>query len=465
MKSKILLLTTIFSMVYFTTAFAQNVYFGERVQVVGSFNGYSTTPYGTDYRTTTYRTVSTTTTNPTDGRGQWATTINVAASGGDVVPVNMAGGGGNGFLFISGPTTSAFQNKWVFGGVGQAALNGVNSCIYQGSTDMGLDMSSPGYYTFVMNDFGYAVNANTKFFVARTAATPVSVARTSQTINADNSITVNISTSSSPSPGETVYVRYVIGDASDFSGTTATNVVAAAGIGTSYTATIPAPATSSTVKYYVFTSTATGLDAAAEIDKSLSIIRYDDNAGANYSAAIVLPIGLQYFSGLSKNGANNLAWKTSIEINAKSFEIEKLINTWTTIGTVAATNISGSSYSFIDNSSENGDNLYRLKLLDKDGSFTYSPTISVNALVTNSLKLYPTIINGNSFNIVFNQPIASKATINIVSTNGKLLQQNTLDISAGNTTLQQTLPTLTKGIYFITVNTAQAQKTFSILVQ
>ena len=49
---------------------AQNIFSGEPVQVVGSFNGYTTTPYGSDYRTTSFRRVSVNTGIPTDGRGQ-----------------------------------------------------------------------------------------------------------------------------------------------------------------------------------------------------------------------------------------------------------------------------------------------------------------------------------------------------------------------------------------------------------
>jgi hypothetical protein len=470
MKSKNLLLTILFSVVFGTTIFAQvgntNIYFPESVQVVGTFNGYSTTPYGTDYRTTTYRTVSTvsSTAKPTDGRGQWATTINVATSGGDVTPANLAGGGGNGggFLFISGPSTSRFNNKWAFSGVAQATLNTVNNGVKEGAKDMGIDMSTPGYYTFVMNDAGYV---DTKFFIGRTSAAPVTVARTSQTVNGDNSITVSITTSAALS-SEAVYVRYVTDAASDFSGTTATSIVAATGSGTSYTATIPAPASSTTIKYYIFTSTATGLATAAESDKSLSVIRYDDNSGANYTTPIVLPINLQFFTGTSNNEAVSLNWKTSVEINANNFNIEKLTNsTWNTIGTVAAQNIGGSNYSFIDNAPDNGSNTYRLKLVDKDGTSNYSAAITINAQVTSGLKLYPTLVNSNSINIVFNEQKAGKATIKVTALNGKVLQQNTVNVNEGNMVLQQTLPLLTKGNYVVTVSTAKTQKTFTIVVQ
>ncbi|MFN4198794.1 MAG: hypothetical protein ACK4FS_07195 [Flavobacterium sp.] len=80
----------------------QNVFSGEPVQWVGTPNGFNTEPYNSDYRTLGYRRVSVNTGNPTDGRGQWATTINVQNSGGNIQPSNMPGGGSGGWLFISG---------------------------------------------------------------------------------------------------------------------------------------------------------------------------------------------------------------------------------------------------------------------------------------------------------------------------------------------------------------------------
>lgn len=461
MKQKFLL-SIAFVGLLTVTGFSQNIFSGEPVQVVGNFNGYVTTPYGTDYRTTTYRKVSTTVANPTDGRGQWATTINVAASGGDVVPTAAF------FLFISGPSSNRFQNKWSFAADMQATINTVTTSIKEGAKDMGLDMTTVGYYTFVMNDFGYTADPNTKYFVGRTAAAPVNVTRASDVINANTSVTVNITTSATPSAGENVFVRYVQGGpSSDFSGSPSTTVIQATGSGTVYTATIPAPATSSTSKYYVFTSTATNLSTASEIDKTLSVIRYDDNAGANYSANIVLPISLQYFNGVLKNNAIALSWKTTSEINASSFDVEKLtVSNFTKIGSVAATNNSGgSTYSFTDNS--NATSTYRLKLVDKDGAAKYSSAITVNASTTavNSVKLYPTIINDNAFTINFNQQVSGKATIKVLAVNGKTLQQTILDINAGTTTIKQQLPSLQKGTYIVAITTNEEQKNFTIIVQ
>ena len=462
MKQKFLL-SIAFVGLLTVTGFSQNIFSGEPVQVVGTFNGYATTPYGTDYRTATYRKVSTTVANPTDGRGQWATTINVAASGGDVTPSAAF------FLFISGPVANRFQNKWAFNSNMQGTINGVTTSIKEGNTDMGLNMSTVGYYTFVMNDFGYTADPNTKYFVGRTAAAPVNVTRASDVINANSSVTVSITTSATPSAGENVFVRYVQGGpSSDFSGTPGTTVIQATGSGTVYTAVIPAPATSSTSKYYVFTSTATNLlTTATEIEKTLSTIKYDDNAGLNYSANIVLPISLQYFNGVLKNNAIALSWKTTSEINASSFDVEKLTGSnFTKIGSVAATNNSGgSSYNFTDNS--NATSTYRLKLVDKDGAAKYSSAITVNASTTalNSVKLYPTIINDNTFTINFFQQESGRATIKVLSVTGKTLQQKTIDITAGTTTIKEQLPSLQKGTYIVAITTNEEQKNFTIIVQ
>ena len=186
-----------------------------------------------------------------------------------------------------------------------------------------------------------------------------------------------------------------------------------------------------------------------------------------YNFTVVLPISLQYFNGVLKNNGIVLTWKTSSEINANNFEIEKLSRgNFVKIGSVAASNNSGSNiYSFTDNA--NVTSTYRLKSIDKDGAYKYSSAITVNASITtlNSVKLYPTIINDNAVTINFNQQGLGKAIIKVLSVNGNILQQQVLDISAGATSLRQQLPSLQKGTYIVNITTNEEQKSFTIIVQ
>ena len=265
------------------TLFAQNVFSGEPVQWVGRPNGYNTNPYNSDYRTLTYRRVSTQAANPLDGRGQWVTTINVAPSGGNITPDNMPGGPGAGWLLISGPSSNRFQNKWNFNGIGQAALNSYNDIIRQGGgNDMGLNMGTAGHYTFVMRDAGYA---NSEVFIAYTVNAPVTVSRASQGF-ANGLPVINISTGATPSPNENVYVRYRVNN-NNF--TFGTSIVQATGSGTSWTATLPAIACQSDIHYYIFTSTRTlaQLQSDSEQQRSMSALRVDDQNGQNYTLSVL----------------------------------------------------------------------------------------------------------------------------------------------------------------------------------
>ncbi len=270
----------------FVQASAQNIFGGEPVQVVGQMNGYSTAASSNS----TFRRVSFASGTTTDGRGQWVRTYNVQSSGGDFTPINMPGGNGSGFMFISGPSSGGncggrFNNRWNFSGVGSAALNSVNGISSYSNncagTDMGLNMSTAGRYTFVFNDVGYT-GTNARFYVGYTANAPVTVTRSSQVLNFNRTATINIATGTTPSSGENVYVRFTT--ASDFSSTNSSSFVQATGSGTSWSATIPAQAIGSTVRYYVLTSTVSlaTLNSMSEIDKSLSVLNFDHNSGNNY---------------------------------------------------------------------------------------------------------------------------------------------------------------------------------------
>ncbi len=266
---------------------AQNIFSGEGVNWVGQINGYSqpTNLAAGDYRVLQYRKVSTTATNPGDGRGQWATTINVQATGGNVTPLNMAGGNGNGFIFTSGPPAGQFNNKWNFAGVGSGSLNAVNGVQYvtTGGQDMGLNMSTAGHYTFVLKDAGYS---STGFYVGYTTNAPVNITHTPATqlaMQSDRSAVVSFTLSGTPSTQERFFVRYRT-TTNDFS-TTNTVVEATQVSGTTYAATIPTQAAGTNVFYYIFSSTMTlsAITTGNAADIAYEALRYADNSGNNYS--------------------------------------------------------------------------------------------------------------------------------------------------------------------------------------
>ncbi|MBC7888116.1 MAG: T9SS type A sorting domain-containing protein [Ferruginibacter sp.] len=97
-------------------------------------------------------------------------------------------------------------------------------------------------------------------------------------------------------------------------------------------------------------------------------------------AASPLPVKLSGFSGRIQNNSAFLNWFTSFESNNDRFEIEKSLSgseTWLKIGTVTAVGNStvNNKYQFTDAGLSNGSWMYRLKIYDKDGKFTYSQVV------------------------------------------------------------------------------------------
>ncbi|MCS7054030.1 MAG: S8 family serine peptidase, partial [Ignavibacterium sp.] len=105
------------------------------------------------------------------------------------------------------------------------------------------------------------------------------------------------------------------------------------------------------------------------------------SGGPFHTGQYPLPIELTDFFVKRNGNLVQLNWVTATEVNSFLFEIEKMVGKdWTKIGQVYASGNSNSPkyYSFVDKSLNNGLIFYRLKMIDIDGSFTYSNISELN---------------------------------------------------------------------------------------
>lgn len=94
-----------------------------------------------------------------------------------------------------------------------------------------------------------------------------------------------------------------------------------------------------------------------------------------------LPVELVSFIANNINGNIVLNWQTATEINNYGFEIERSQNnSWETIGFVQGHGNCNSpiDYSYSDKPTGHGTYKYRLKQIDTDGQFVYSPIVEAN---------------------------------------------------------------------------------------
>ena len=108
------------------------------------------------------------------------------------------------------------------------------------------------------------------------------------------------------------------------------------------------------------------------------------------SGAAPLPVEISSFNASINHNQVTLNWVTASENNVHGFEVERTSSTFETLTTATLDwqkigFISGHgnsfipiSYTFEDNNFNSGKILYRLKLLDNDGSFRYSTTVEVS---------------------------------------------------------------------------------------
>jgi hypothetical protein len=168
-----------------------------------------------------------------------------------------------------------------------------------------------------------------------------------------------------------------------------------------------------------------------------------------------LPVTLAQFNGYLQNNTVLLKWKTSTEENASHFEIERSVNgaPFQKIGTVNAKGDGSitADYSFIDNGPQPVSNVYRLKVVDKDGTFFYSTLVNIKLEKTSYIKVRSTFVS-TEIAIEFNNVSKGDYLVEMIGMDGRLLQQARVNISSDYTVKSiNTTNAHAKGIYIIKV--------------
>lgn len=163
-----------------------------------------------------------------------------------------------------------------------------------------------------------------------------------------------------------------------------------------------------------------------------------------------LPISIKDFSGrfVPKTGVEiNLT--TAQEVNNDKIILERAIdaNQFTTIETVDGQGNSSSetNYTFIDENPNNGNNYYRIKQIDYDGTSTYSDVISVNvpAKYENRLELFK--ISNNRYKL---KSVKNTVDVEVFNINGQKIM-NKIGLREND---EIDLQELNAGMYIIRLN-------------
>ncbi|RJP72424.1 MAG: T9SS C-terminal target domain-containing protein [Ignavibacteriales bacterium] len=241
------------------------------------------------------------------------------------------------------------------------------SIVYSNGANGNISVTQNKYYSFLFKD---VLSGNSECVVFETTNQPVSILNVSDNFSgAGNAVNVSIEISSNLSLEENIYLRYTTDNWASSS------FVLALGSGTNYSATIPSNDVTGTDanEYYVLTTTGTPDHSTAD----LLTLNYNTNNGNNFP----LPVELSSFTATIIGNEINLNWKTATEVNNYGFNVERRTKSeeWNTIGFVNGSGNSNSpkEYSYKDKTAAAGNYTYRLKQIDNDGQFKYSPEVEV----------------------------------------------------------------------------------------
>ncbi|MFA6233210.1 MAG: T9SS type A sorting domain-containing protein [Bacteroidota bacterium] len=197
-------------------------------------------------------------------------------------------------------------------------------------------------------------------------------------------------------------------------------------------------------------------------------------SGIQHGSLTPNPVELTTFSAYAKNGVAMLKWRTATELNNYGFEVERSIGDrqWMHIGFVigGGTVNSPRTYSFEDAAMPKAERLlYRLRQVDRDGKFEYSPVVEVvlNAIAPNGITgMFPSPANGaTTLNYQLDADGAMRLTLHDLS--GRLLRVLAEAFDAG-TGLHSTVVDvngLSHGLYMLRLEQAGDVHMYPMLVQ
>jgi hypothetical protein len=153
----------------------------------------------------------------------------------------------------------------------------------------------------------------------------------------------------------------------------------------------------------------------------------------------IVPVDLLSFSASKTGRTHTIQWTTAQEFGASKFVVERSTDgrVFAAIQTVSA---KGSAlyneYSIVDNNPLPGNNIYRLRMVDKDGSQRFSKLVRLQSGALRGFGVFPNPVVGNGGSLQVQHKEAGKGTtIAIYAADGRLMLQYPVPVNSTQTSL------------------------------
>lgn len=178
---------------------------------------------------------------------------------------------------------------------------------------------------------------------------------------------------------------------------------------------------------------------------------------------IILPVTLVSFTGKNQSDGNLLTWKVGNELNLNYYEVEKSSD-GSNFSPVSKIYAAGNQYySYLDKGVTSMV-YYRLKIMDKDGKYSYSEVIKINGGSNSwSVQIAPNPVSG-PVNLKIHASVSEKASVIITDLSGKQLLKENISISEGDNSFQIGQSAFfPQGTYFLSIISKSHKQTLKLI--
>ena len=186
------------------------------------------------------------------------------------------------------------------------------------------------------------------------------------------------------------------------------------------------------------------------------MLTFSTNLFSQVSDTTVLPVELEFFDAYQRYDFHLLEWKAESEENFRVYEVEQSFD-GINFDYISSVQPNGSKfYNYLIYEYAIGNNYYRLKMIDNDGSFEYSNIRVINA-------------PDNDFKFTISPTLSRIGDIVTVDVNAEDIQFDVYNVLGrkvytGEIDAQTQLVFQEAGIYFVSVIFNQSRRTMRIRI-
>lgn len=195
-----------------------------------------------------------------------------------------------------------------------------------------------------------------------------------------------------------------------------------------------------------------------------------DSVGLTNVIAFTLPVTFSNVKAYQKNSGIEVSWTSAGESNVKKYSVERSLDgkTFTEVGTVDARDGStAQSYTWIDALPKSGNNFYRIKAYDANGSIKYTTILKVTiGKGGEAIIISPNPVRGNQLTLQLGNLSKGIYTLNVYNSTGQRVITQQLNHQGGSASEVLRLPSSAKsGMYNLQVSSNGVNLNKSFIVE